>query len=74
MSDTMSKARQIAEVAFDKTQSQFQDRTRTVQERDADVTKRAEKNHRLKMARLENEKSRQPVAAFTAKKHRINPV
>lgn len=57
MSGTMSKARQIAEMAFDKTQSQFLDRTRAFQEQDAEISDRAEKTRRLRTARLEREKS-----------------
>lgn len=57
MSGTMSKARQIAEMAFDKTQSQFLDRTRALQEQDAEISDRAEKTRRLRTARLEREQS-----------------
>lgn len=71
MSDTLSKARQIAEVAFDKTQ--FQDRTRAEQEWDADISERAEKTRRLRTARLEREQSGKTIAALTARKHRITP-
>lgn len=74
MSETMSKARQIAETAFDKTQSQFQERTRALRERDMDVSERAEKTNRLRTARLEREKSKRPAAASIVKKHSINSV
>jgi hypothetical protein len=57
MSGTMSKARQIAEMAFAKTQSQFLDRTRAFLEQDAEISDRAEKTRRLRTARLEREQS-----------------
>lgn len=67
MSGTMSKARQAAEIAFDKTQSQFLDRTRAFQEQDAEVADRVEKTRRLRTARLEREQSGKAVA-FAASK------
>ena len=74
MSGTMSKARQIAEMAFEKTQSQFLNRTRALQERDTEVSERAEKTRRLRTARLEREQAGKPIGALPAKKHLINPV
>jgi len=73
MSGTMSRARQIAEMAFDKTQSQFLDRTRASQEREAEISDRAEKTRRLRTARLEREQAEKAVAALPAEKHRTNP-
>lgn len=67
MPGTMSKARQIAETAFDKTQSQFLDRTRAFQEQDAETSDRAEKTRRLRMARLERERSGKAVADAAGK-------
>lgn len=73
MSGTMSRARQIAELAFDKTQSQFLDRTRALQEWESEISDRAEKTRRLRTARLERERSGKAVAALPAEKHRTNP-
>lgn len=67
MSGTMSRARQIAEVAFDKTQSQFLGGTRALQERDSEISERAEKTLRLRTARLEREQSGMAVTALQAK-------
>ncbi len=74
MSGTMSRARQIAEMAFEKTQPQLQDRTRALQEWDAEISERAEKTRRLRTARLEREQAGKSVAALTAKKPRTNPI
>ena len=64
MSGTLSRARQIAETAFDKTQSQFLDRTRALQERDTEISERAEKTRRLRTARLEREQAGKLVASL----------
>lgn len=62
MSATISQARRIAETAFEKTQSQFLDRTRAMRERDTEKSDHAEKTRRLRVARLEREKgTRQDV-------------
>lgn len=68
MSDKMSNARQIAEIAFKKTQSQFQDRTRALREWDTEISERAEKTNRLRTARLERELSGKAIASLHAKK------
>lgn len=57
MSEPVSKARQLAEIAFDKTQSQFLARTRAFQEHDTATAERAEITQRLRTARLEREQS-----------------
>lgn len=44
MPGTMSRARQTAEAAFDKTQSQFLSRTRALEEKNTEAAERAEKN------------------------------
>lgn len=56
MSGSMSRARQMAEIAFDKTQSRVPDRTRAMQERDVEIAEREEKTRRLRAARLERER------------------
>lgn len=55
MPGTMSRARQTAEAAFDKTQSQFLSRTRALDEQNTETAERAEKTRRLRAARLERE-------------------
>lgn len=55
MPGTMSRARQTAEAAFDKTQSQFLSRTRALDEQNTEAAERAEKTRRLRAARLESE-------------------
>lgn len=55
MPGTMSRARQTAEAAFDKTQSQFQSKTRALDEQNTEAAERAEKTRRLRAARLERE-------------------
>lgn len=57
MPDTMSRARQAAEAAFNKTQSQFLSRTRALDEQSTEAAERAEKTRRLRAARLESEQS-----------------
>ncbi|NPD14933.1 hypothetical protein HOY34_06885 [Xinfangfangia sp. D13-10-4-6] len=64
MPGTLSRARQIAEMAFDKTQSQFLDRTRALEERDTEISERAEKTRRLRTARLEREQAGKLVASL----------
>lgn len=44
-----------AEIAFNKTQSQFLDRTRAMQDWDNEAIERTEKTRRLRAARLERE-------------------
>ena len=69
MSEAVSKARQMAEIAFDKTQSQFLARTRAFEEHDTVTAERAEKTQRLRAARLEREQSGvQPPGAANQKK------
>ena len=57
MSVKISKARKTAEMAFEKTQSQFLDRTRAMRERDTELSDYAEKTRRLRVARLEREEA-----------------
>lgn len=57
MSASISHARKTAEMAFEKTQSQFLDRTRAMRERDTQMSEHAEKTRRLRVARLEREQS-----------------
>lgn len=74
MSGKMSKARQIAEIAFDKTQSHFLDRTRAMQERDVEIAEREEKTRRLRTARLERERAGKQSATPSSAKRQSNPV
>lgn len=55
MTDTPSKAREHAESAFGKTQSQFLARSRVVSEQDAVVQARDEKTIRLRELRMAKE-------------------
>lgn len=55
MTDTPSKAREHAESAFGKTQSQFLARSRVVSEQDAVVQARDEKTVRLRELRMAKE-------------------
>lgn len=55
MTQTHSKSRQQAEIAFGKAQSQFHARERAVEERDSIVVAREEKTLRLREARLARE-------------------
>lgn len=57
MSASISHARKTAETAFEKTQSQFLDRTRAMRERDTEISDHAEKTRRLRVARLAREKA-----------------
>lgn len=69
MSEAVSKARQLAEIAFDKTQSQFLARTRAFEEHDTVTAERVEKTQRLRAARLERDHSGiQPPGATKPKK------
>lgn len=65
MSGNMSKALQLADEAFAKTQSQVLGRTRASQDHDDENADRAEKTKRLRLARLERE-SCEAVAGRTA--------
>lgn len=67
MPGKMSRARQIAEMAFNKTQSHFLDRTRALQDQDTEISERAAKTLRLKTARLEREQAGKAIAARSAK-------
>ncbi|MGP3699523.1 hypothetical protein [Rhodobacter sp. NSM] len=73
MSGAMSRARQIAETAFNKTQSQFLNRARTLQKQDAELSERANKTHRLRIARLEREQAGRATSSLPSKKQRANP-
>lgn len=70
MSETVSKARQLAEIAFDKAQSQFHARTRAFEEHDTVAAERAEKTQRLRAARLEREQSGIPSPGTARPKKR----
>jgi len=52
---TNKSAWNAAEIAFNKTQSQFLDRTRAMQDWDNEAIERTEKTRRLRTARLERE-------------------
>ncbi|SDF92006.1 hypothetical protein PUH89_15740 [Rhodobacter capsulatus] len=67
MSGQMSKARQNAEIAFNKTQSQFLERRRAVQEQDTETSERAAKTLRLRTARLEREQAGTAIAVLRTK-------
>ncbi|AXQ96286.1 hypothetical protein LV780_20895 (plasmid) [Cereibacter azotoformans] len=73
MSGTMSRARQIAETAFSKTQSHFLDRTRALREQDAELSERANITRRLRIARLEREQAGKAISSLPSKKQRANP-
>lgn len=69
MTETYSKPRQQAEIAFGKTQSQFLSRDRAHEELDAVVVARDEKTQRLREARLaKEEEARALVTAAPAAK------
>ncbi|WP_137129709.1 hypothetical protein [Rhizobium sp. FY34] len=69
MTETYSKPRQQAEIAFGKTQSQFLSRDRAHEELDAVVVARDEKTQRLREARLaKEEEARALVTAAPAPK------
>ncbi|AZB57769.1 hypothetical protein EBL89_19950 [Cereibacter sphaeroides] len=68
MSGTISRARQIAEMAFEKTQSQFLDRTRALREHDAKLSERTDKTRRLRMARLEREQAVKEISSLPSKR------
>jgi hypothetical protein len=69
MTETYSKPRQQAEIAFGKAQSQFLSRDRAHEELDAVVVARDEKTQRLREARLaKEEEARALVAAPQAPK------
>ena len=67
MSGRMSKARQIAEIAFNRTQSQFLERTRALQEQDSEISERAAKTLRLRTERLETEQTGKASAVLRTK-------
>lgn len=70
MTQTYSKSRQQAEVAFGNAQSQFFGRGNAVEERDLSTQARDEKTARLREARLAKEllDRSNAVAALTAKR------
>ena len=72
MTDTLTKSRQAAEIAFAKTQSQFLARNRVLDEQDAIVSARDEKTIRLRAARLARERETRDgeTAALVAKRAR----
>lgn len=61
MTQTHSKSRQTADVAFGKVQSQFEARKRVFDELDLVVAAREEKTLRLREARLAQEAQVRPV-------------
>lgn len=67
MTESTSKARERAESAFGKTQSQFMARSRIVSEDDAIVQARDEKTMRLRELRKAKEASDLAAAAETPK-------
>jgi phage terminase Nu1 subunit (DNA packaging protein) len=70
MTQTPSKSRQQAEMAFARAQSQFLSRERASEEAESDARLRAEKTSRLREARLAKERAdrENPVAAPTPAK------
>lgn len=75
MSQTHSKSRQKAEIAFDNTQSQFFARNSAVEELDSLVLAREEKTRRLREARLAKElKDREATTASLLTKRRAKTV
>lgn len=75
MTQTHSKSRQQAEIAFGNVQSQFFGRGNAVEERDVTIQAREDKTARLREARLAKEMldRNNAVAAFSAKRSRQNP-
>ncbi|PYF06149.1 hypothetical protein C8J30_1355 [Rhodobacter viridis] len=67
MTGQMSKARQLAEIAFNKAQSQFLERTRAFQEQDSEISERAAKTLRLRTERLEREQAGKAIAVLRTK-------
>lgn len=65
MTQTPSKSRQQAEIAFSKAQSQFFARDRAVEEQEAIIRAREEKTLRLREARLAKESSDRATATAT---------
>lgn len=72
MSETHSKSRQRAEIAFGKAQSQLLARERVAEERDSVTLAREEKTMRLREARLAKELQDRTTAAaaFISKRAR----
>lgn len=75
MTQTHSKSRQQAEIAFGNVQSQFFGRGNAVEERDVTIQAREDKTARLREARLAKEMldRNNAVAALSAKRSRQNP-
>ena len=75
MSQTHSKSRQKAEIAFANTQSQFFARNSAVEELNSLVLAREEKTRRLREARLAKELAdREAATAFLLEKRRAKTV
>ena len=74
MSEAVSKAWKLAEIAFDKTQSQFLARARAFEEHDTVTAERDEKTQRLRAARLEREQAgiQSPGAAKPKKRSSLS--
>lgn len=66
MSAPLSKARKNAELAFERTQTQFLDRTRAMRERDTELSEQEEKTRRLRVARLEREQAGKKTTGLPA--------
>lgn len=71
MSETHSKSRQQAELAFSKAQTQFTVRTRVVEEMDSIAQARDEKTLRLREARLAKELEDSLIVAPSPKTKRV---
>ncbi len=73
MTQTYSKSRQTAEIAFQKTQSQFFARDQAVEERDFVTVAREAKTARLREARLakESDDRTRVTAALKRKRARL---
>ncbi|WP_444459803.1 hypothetical protein [Rhodobacter capsulatus] len=72
MSGQMSKARQLAEIAFSKTQSQFLERTRALQEQDSEISERAAKTSGSKRRVLKGT-GRKGDCRSARQNHRMKP-
>ncbi len=74
MSQTHSKARQKAEIAFANAQSQFFARNRAVEELDSLILAREEKTRRLREARLAKEMNDREAATASLLARRAKSV
>lgn len=73
MSATQSSAQRMAELAFSNLKSPTPTKTRAQEERDAEVAEQAEKNRRLRAARLERDQAEKQTAKKPAKRTSTKP-